>query len=97
MHSPVITLFFSLSICSVRLKKSWKSSAYDKIEIKTVHSLMTEQTNDHACYSEVESRIKVTRKTMQLSFCVLSFLLTLDEYNMIIIKIKRTNFAEKKT
>lgn len=39
--------FFSFSICSVRLKKSWKSSAYDKIEIKTVRSLMTEQTNDH--------------------------------------------------
>ena len=34
---------------------------------------------------------------MQLSFSVLSFLLTLDEYNMIIIKIKRTNFAEEKT
>ena len=33
---------------------------------------------------------------MQLSFSVLSFLLTLDKYNMIIIKIKRTNFAEKK-
>ncbi|RMX56263.1 hypothetical protein pdam_00011446 [Pocillopora damicornis] len=32
---------------SVLLKKSWKSSAYDEIEIKTVHSLMTEQTNDH--------------------------------------------------